>query len=134
VKCAKPNRRAKLSFFLDDPSYGQSARVKDERFPQFSAAALGAPAENRLPRSPALPVATRSLTRSSNARSLSFVFETKEVHMDKIIDIHAEIAELSAELKACILTRKERAETLRRLDAAMAEAERRGRDVENEGA
>lgn len=45
--------------------------------------------------------------------------------MNTIIDIHAEIAELRAELSGCILTRKERAETLRRLEVALTEAERR---------
>lgn len=53
--------------------------------------------------------------------------------MNTIIDIYAEIAELRAELSGCILTRRERAETLRRLDEALAEAERR-HNAEEEGA
>ena len=48
--------------------------------------------------------------------------------MTQVHDIYAEIAELRAELDHCILTRKERAETLRRLDAARAEADRRERE------
>lgn len=47
--------------------------------------------------------------------------------MTQVLDIYAEIAELRAEFDHCILTREERAETLRRLEAARAEAERRER-------
>lgn len=50
--------------------------------------------------------------------------------MTEIYDIYAEIAEQRAELMYCILTRKERIETQRRLDAALAEAERREREAE----
>ena len=48
--------------------------------------------------------------------------------MTQVLDIYAEIAELVH----CILTRKERAEALRRVDELLAEAER-GR-CEAEGA
>lgn len=49
--------------------------------------------------------------------------------MTNFFDIHAEIAELRAELSDCILTRRERATTLRRLEALLAEAERhRGKE------
>lgn len=83
--------------------------------------------QNRHPRAPALPVASRSLTRPSNARPPASVIETKEAFMTQISDIYAEIAELRAELAHCILTRNERAEAQRRLEAALAEAEgRRG--------
>ena len=54
----------------------------------------------------------------------------KEVHMTRVLDIYAEIAELRAELAECFLTRKERAETLRRLQEALAEAERRRHEAE----
>lgn len=72
----------------------------------------------------------RSLTRHANARSSAFVIETKEVPMTEIYDIYAEIAEQRAELMYCFLTRKERIATQRRLDAALAEAARREREVE----
>ncbi len=45
--------------------------------------------------------------------------------MTKFCDIHADIAELRAELSDCILTRQERAATLRRLETLLAEVERR---------
>lgn len=48
------------------------------------------------------------------------------------VDIYTEIAELRAELRHCILTRKERRESLRRLEELLAEAERRR--CEEEGA
>ncbi|MEE9926138.1 MAG: hypothetical protein PBV01_22680 [Brucella anthropi] len=47
--------------------------------------------------------------------------------MTQVLDIYAEIMELRAELDHCILTREERAETLRRLEAARAGAERQER-------
>jgi hypothetical protein len=54
----------------------------------------------------------------------------KEAYMTQVLDIHAEIAELRAELAHCILTRKGRAETLRRLDDLLAEVERQHREAE----
>ncbi|MGR9426272.1 hypothetical protein [Rhizobium leguminosarum] len=48
--------------------------------------------------------------------------------MKDIRDIYQEIAEQRAELASCILTRKERKETQARLEAALAEAERRRRE------
>ncbi len=45
--------------------------------------------------------------------------------MTYIFDIYAEIAELRAELAHCILTPEERAETRRRLEEALEEADRR---------
>lgn len=50
--------------------------------------------------------------------------------MKDIRDIYQEIAEQRAELMYCILTRKERRETQERLEAALAEAERRLRAEE----
>jgi hypothetical protein len=44
--------------------------------------------------------------------------------MTNFFDIHAEIAELRAELAECILTRRERATTLRRLETLLVEVER----------
>ena len=108
----------------DGPSYQQSGRVKDVRFPQNADAF-------RLPHTPAPPVAARSLTRPSNNWLPASVIETKEVHMTRV-DIYTEIAELRAELRHCILTRKERRESLRRLEELLAEAERRR--CEEEGA
>ncbi|MGT2440994.1 hypothetical protein ACU4GH_40210 (plasmid) [Bradyrhizobium betae] len=52
--------------------------------------------------------------------------------MKDVRDIYQEIAEQRAELMSCMLTRKERKETQARLNAALAEAERRLR--EDEGA
>lgn len=45
-----------------------------------------------------------------------------------ITDIYQEIAEQRAELMHCYMTRKERREAQHRLDAALAEAERRLRE------
>lgn len=50
--------------------------------------------------------------------------------MTQLLDIHAEITELRAELAHCILTRKERRDGLRRLEELLTEAERRGREAE----
>ena len=50
--------------------------------------------------------------------------------MRDVRDIYQEIAEQRAELMGCILTRKERKETQQRLEAALAEAERRLREEE----
>lgn len=50
--------------------------------------------------------------------------------MTKFFDIHADIAELRAELSDCILTRGERAATLRRLEALLAEVARRRDEAE----
>lgn len=50
--------------------------------------------------------------------------------MTDFFDIHADIAELRAELAECILTRRERAATLQRLEALLAEVARRRKDVE----
>lgn len=58
------------------------------------------------------------------------VIETKEVLMEDIPDIYAEIAELRAELAHCILTRRERRETQLRLVQALTEADRRQREAE----
>ena len=58
------------------------------------------------------------------------VIETKEVHMEDIRDIYAEIAELRAELAHCILTRRERRETQLRLVQALTEADHRQREAE----
>lgn len=41
--------------------------------------------------------------------------------MTNFFDIHADIAVLRAELAECILTRRERAATLKRLEALLAE-------------
>jgi hypothetical protein len=56
------------------------------------------------------------------------VIETKEVHMEDIRDIYAEIAELRAELAHCI--RRERRETQLRLVQALTEADHRQREAE----
>ncbi|MFG1347738.1 hypothetical protein V5F59_22840 [Xanthobacter autotrophicus DSM 431] len=40
--------------------------------------------------------------------------------MTDFIDIHTEIAELRAELSACLLTRKERADALQRIENLLA--------------
>jgi hypothetical protein len=45
--------------------------------------------------------------------------------MTKFFDIHADIVELRAELSDCILTRRERAATLRRLEGLLTEVARR---------
>lgn len=50
--------------------------------------------------------------------------------MTNFFDIHAEIAELRAELADCILTRRERAATLQRLETLLAEVARCREDVE----
>ncbi|MFG1465850.1 hypothetical protein V5F77_23490 [Xanthobacter sp. DSM 24535] len=50
--------------------------------------------------------------------------------MKTVIDIHAEIAELRAELAHCMLTVKERKETLRQLNDMLVEAERRRTEAE----
>lgn len=50
--------------------------------------------------------------------------------MRDVRDIYQEIAEQRAELMGCILTRKERKEAQQRLEAALAEAERRLREEE----
>ncbi len=50
--------------------------------------------------------------------------------MTMVLDIHAEIAELRAELAHCILTRQERAEALRRLEELLARTERGGSEME----
>lgn len=106
---------------------GSRAASRTRGAPNFAASARR---QNRHPRAPALPVAARSLTRPSNARCAASVIETKEVHMTKVLDIYAEIAELRAELAHCILTRKERRESQRRLEELLAEAERRSREAE----
>jgi len=46
--------------------------------------------------------------------------------MTMVLDIHTEIAELRAELAHCVLTRKERAEALRRLEELLTRTERSG--------
>lgn len=46
--------------------------------------------------------------------------------MTKVLDIYAEIAELAH----CILTRKERRDSLQCLEELLAEAERRSREAE----
>lgn len=107
----------------DGPLYRQSGRVKDAWFPQNAGAF-------RLPHAPVTPAATRSLTRPSNTWSPASVIETKEVHMTRVLDIYAEMAELRAELVRCILTRKERRESLERLKQLVAEAERGQREEE----
>lgn len=50
--------------------------------------------------------------------------------MTRVLDIYAEMAELRAELVRCILTRKERRESLERLKQLVAEAERGQREEE----
>ena len=50
--------------------------------------------------------------------------------MRDVRDIYQEIAEQRAELMYCILSAEERRETQARLDAALAEAERRLREEE----
>ena len=55
---------------------------------------------------------------------------TKEIQMRDVRDIYQEIAEQRAELMHCPMTRKERKEAQRRLEAALAEAERRLREEE----
>jgi hypothetical protein len=50
--------------------------------------------------------------------------------MTQFFDIHAEIAELRAELADCILTREEHAEALRRLEQLLAEVARRPEEEE----
>jgi predicted ATP-grasp superfamily ATP-dependent carboligase len=50
--------------------------------------------------------------------------------MTRILDIYTEMAELRVELSHCILTRKERRESLRRLEELLAEAERRRHEEE----
>ena len=50
--------------------------------------------------------------------------------MTKFFDIHADIAELRAELSDCILTRRERTASLRRLETLLAEVERRRHEAE----
>lgn len=50
--------------------------------------------------------------------------------MTEFFDIHAEIAELRAELADCILTREEHAEALRRLEKLLAEVARRREEEE----
>jgi len=50
--------------------------------------------------------------------------------MTDFIDIHAEIAELRAEIADCLLTREELTEALRRLEDLLAEVERCRREEE----
>lgn len=50
--------------------------------------------------------------------------------MTDSFDIHAEIAELRAEIANCLLTREELTEALRRLEELLAEVERRRREEE----
>ncbi len=50
--------------------------------------------------------------------------------MTEFFDIHAEIAELRAELADCILTREEHAGALRRLEELLAEVARRREEEE----
>lgn len=50
--------------------------------------------------------------------------------MTNSFDIHAEIAELRAEITNCLLTREELADALRRLEDLLAEVERRRREEE----
>ena len=109
---------------------GSRAASRTRSAPNFLAAARR---QNRLPHAPALPVASRSLTRPSNARWSASVIETQEVHMRDVRDIYQEIAEQRAELMHCPMTRKERKEVQRRLEAALAEAERRLREYQDEG-
>lgn len=50
--------------------------------------------------------------------------------MTNFIDIHAEIAELRAELSICFLTRKERADALRRIEELLAAVAQNRDEVE----
>lgn len=63
-------------------------------------------------------------------RSPISVIETTERTMTDSFDIHAEIAELRAEIADCLLTREELTEALRRLEDLLAEVERRRREEE----
>lgn len=93
-------------------SYRQSVRVKDGLVPAGIAGRCAIP-------DPAL-----------RCRSPVSVIETTETTMTDPFDIHAEIAELRAEITNCLLTREELADALRRLEDLLAELERRRREEE----
>jgi hypothetical protein len=68
------------------------------------------------------------LTHDINRRSAVPVIKTRRLAMNNTISIWQDLEEQRAELAACHLTRKQRRDTKRRIEALLAEAERQRRE------